>query len=980
MPKRRLADLPATPRPAAPPPQNNHNPQVITKLLYLLNQGQTFTSKEASEVFFAATKLFQAADPHLRRMVYLCIKDICPGSDEVIIVTSSLMKDMNSRAELYRANAARVLAQIVDSALLAQIERYLKQAVVDRAPVVAAAVLSSAIHLVARGNAEVIKRWAPEVGEAAQSRHPMVQYHAVALLHALRAGDRLAVSKLVSQLTRQAPRSPLAQLLLVRYVARVIADAGVPPPGADGQPGPRPFGDFLESCLRHKGELVTLEAARAVCALRAVSPRELAPAVAVLQLFLASSKPVLRFAAARTLARVAAHHPAAVANCNLDLEALIGDPNRSIATLAVTTLLKTGSEASVDKLLKQIGGFMADVPDDFKTVLVGAVKALALKYPSKHRALAGFLASSLREEGGFEYKRAIVDALLAVIQAVPEAKEAGLAHLCEFIEDCEFSHLSAQVLALLGREGPTAKDPARYIRFVYNRTILENATVRAAAVSALARFGAGCPGLTARVVVLLRRALLDVDDEVRDRAVLHLAQLEGRVGGPGAVCPPVEASLPALEGALRAYLGLPPAGAAAQGKAGRAAAAAAAASAADPAACAEPFDLAAVPVHVPEVAPPPGARRAGAAGAAAGMLGFGGGDGGGGGGGGEEDGGFGDDGAGGYGGSPGGGGAGGAAGGGAGGGGGAASAEERRALARAEAAVKAVPEFAAFGRLHRTLLPPVALTEDDTEYSVRCTRHLFADGRVVLQFDCANTIAEQVLEGVCVAVDASAATGLADEQTLVPLASLPPDRPGRCFTALRPAEEAGGGGGEGGGGGGAAAPELPAGRLACVLRFTVKEVDPATGEPEEEGYADEYQLGEVALAARDWARGCALPEASGGDFRAAWDALPADSEVEDGYGLGAPRHGGGGLEGVVEAMVAAVGLAPVGGSDVVPPNARSHAVSLCGLLPGATPDAPVLARLMFGADAATGEVAMKVSARAATRALAEGVHRLIQEA
>jgi coatomer protein complex subunit gamma len=61
-----------------------------------------YLQKEASDVFFAATKLFQAKDPHLRRMVYLCIKDICPGSDEVIIVTSSLMKDMNSRVELYR--------------------------------------------------------------------------------------------------------------------------------------------------------------------------------------------------------------------------------------------------------------------------------------------------------------------------------------------------------------------------------------------------------------------------------------------------------------------------------------------------------------------------------------------------------------------------------------------------------------------------------------------------------------------------------------------------------------------------------------------------------------------------------------------------------------------------------------------------------------------------------------------------------------
>jgi hypothetical protein len=36
-----------------------------------------------------------------------------------------------------------------------------------------------------------------------------------------------------------------------------------------------------------------------------------------------------------------------------DLESLISDSNRSIATLAITTLLKTGSEFSVDRLMKQ---------------------------------------------------------------------------------------------------------------------------------------------------------------------------------------------------------------------------------------------------------------------------------------------------------------------------------------------------------------------------------------------------------------------------------------------------------------------------------------------------------------------------------------------------------------------------------------------------------------------------------------------------
>lgn len=74
-------------------------------------------------MFFSVTKLFQNKDANLRRMVYLVIKDVCPSADEVIIITSSLMKDMNSKTDLYRSNAIRVLCSITDTQLLAQIER-----------------------------------------------------------------------------------------------------------------------------------------------------------------------------------------------------------------------------------------------------------------------------------------------------------------------------------------------------------------------------------------------------------------------------------------------------------------------------------------------------------------------------------------------------------------------------------------------------------------------------------------------------------------------------------------------------------------------------------------------------------------------------------------------------------------------------------------------------------------------------------------
>jgi hypothetical protein len=42
----------------------------------------------------------------------------------------------------------------------------------------------------------------------------------------------------------------------------------------------------------------------------------------------------------------------------------------------------------------------------------------------------------------------------------------------------------------------------RYIRFIYNRVILENAPVRAAAVAAMAQFGATCPDLLPNVQVV----------------------------------------------------------------------------------------------------------------------------------------------------------------------------------------------------------------------------------------------------------------------------------------------------------------------------------------------------------------------------------------------------------------------------------------------------------------------------------------------
>ena len=85
-----------------------------------------------------------------------------------------------------------------------------------------------------------------------------------------------------------------------------------------------------------------------------------------LQVCLTSSRPVARFAACRALNQLAQHRSDLVTKCNSDLEPLLTDPNRSTATPALTALLKTGTESNVEGLVKQIGGFMADIPDIYK--------------------------------------------------------------------------------------------------------------------------------------------------------------------------------------------------------------------------------------------------------------------------------------------------------------------------------------------------------------------------------------------------------------------------------------------------------------------------------------------------------------------------------------------------------------------------------------------------------------------------------------
>lgn len=88
---------------------------LLTKIALLLYTGEKFPTNEATTLFFGISKLFQNKDASLRQMVHLVIKELASSAEDIIMVTSTIMKDTGGGAEsIFRPNAIRALCRIID--------------------------------------------------------------------------------------------------------------------------------------------------------------------------------------------------------------------------------------------------------------------------------------------------------------------------------------------------------------------------------------------------------------------------------------------------------------------------------------------------------------------------------------------------------------------------------------------------------------------------------------------------------------------------------------------------------------------------------------------------------------------------------------------------------------------------------------------------------------------------------------------------
>jgi coatomer protein complex subunit gamma len=75
--------------------------------------------------------------------------------------------------------------------------------------------------------------------------------------------------------------------------------------------------------------------------------------------------------------------------------------------------------------MKQISSFMGEISDEFKVIVVEAIRSLCMKFPNKQAVMLSFLSGVLRDEGGYEFKKAVVEAIFDMVRYIPESKDAG---------------------------------------------------------------------------------------------------------------------------------------------------------------------------------------------------------------------------------------------------------------------------------------------------------------------------------------------------------------------------------------------------------------------------------------------------------------------------------------------------------------------------------------------------------------------------
>ncbi|KAL0212319.1 hypothetical protein RCL1_005945 [Eukaryota sp. TZLM3-RCL] len=510
---------------------------LLTKLVQLICYGEQLTQNELQEVFFAATKLFTLRDAHVRRLLSLLISLLAPGTESAFIVTSSLLKDLNSPVPELRSTAFRVLARIMDSTLAPNIARQTREALGDASPAVQAAAFLCARSMLSY-DPDTVSKWTRE-GQSVLTKttDSTVQLQCLSFLIEVGKNDvKILIQTLNSIIEKRSKLSTIPSVFLITVVGSLLSKLSP-------MQRPNQLVNYLVEETKSTSHSISVTACRQLTIMSNLSQSNLMDVQSSLKYTLSSSmsQSIQKLAAARSLEILLQKFPDLLSTqlASLKLDGLEGKTITSIILSIKFQSAHNQSEILTDlkklsRILKSFGS------DSLRLKVISSMASLPIKSPGLAEPIMQTIGQLLREDNSQKVK----NSMFQVIRSVAESSDytSSVADfLSDFIEDCEFTSIAVEAISLLGACCNSMVPSLKYVRSLINRLLLENTVVRCAALSTLASIAANISTkisenqsinssdkrqlttVFSEILTVIKLSLADSEDEVRDLAAyLHL--------------------------------------------------------------------------------------------------------------------------------------------------------------------------------------------------------------------------------------------------------------------------------------------------------------------------------------------------------------------------------------------------------------------------------------------------------------------------
>lgn len=463
---------------------------------------------ESRNIYFYVLRGLGTDNVYLQSMLYSTILYMRKSTKDSCFAINSLMKDLNNDTHhIIKGKGLMTLFSLLPATMNNDFEKYITQGLVSRFEQrKGAAVIIGYLNSI--NCKDDVKRWVSTINLI--QNIPIRDYHLFALFSQIK--DHKSIERLI--LDNQNSKGPAGVILVNMLHSITKHEIGA-------------HKSLFIKFMKSSDEMVSIEAVKIVSKFDDVTPF-IETIIPILRKGLQSTKKSVKFASMR-IASVLSQNNDRISTLNKEIENMINNDNKVISMMAVTTLLKTGNEQTIDKLVGIIPTTIDEMTDSFKILMISALESLAMKFKSKEETFILFMKSSLQTKGSVKFKRHIINVMERISRQDLSFAEKILELTSNYIEDSSDSLLTMDIIGFMGLFIGKSCNYKKYIVHIFNRLILDNPQVKCASLQALYFISNDIPEIRECIRSILFGFTEDDDDLVSNEAIFLLEKIENQV-------------------------------------------------------------------------------------------------------------------------------------------------------------------------------------------------------------------------------------------------------------------------------------------------------------------------------------------------------------------------------------------------------------------------------------------------------------------